>query len=357
MFDFIVIGGGIAGASVGARLSALGSVILLEAEDALAYHTSGRSAALYEPNYGSPAIRALTAASRDFYTAPDAGYLSPRGLLLVAGPEERAAFDADVASMCLTPVTMAEALAMVPILDPERVALAAHNPGAWDIDTDKVVQDFARIIRQSGEVRQAFRVSAISKTATGWAVSTGAHTVEGRTLVNAAGAWADQVATLAQVPPIGLTPYRRSMARIPAPEGQDVSRWPILFGVGETWYAKPDAGALIVSPAEEDPTKPHDAWADDMTLAEGLARYEDHVTAPVTRMLSNWAGLRSFVADRNMVLGPDPVDRSFIWCAAQGGYGFQSAPGYSQFVADLVAGTSPEIGADVAAALLPDRLR
>jgi glycine/D-amino acid oxidase-like deaminating enzyme len=173
--------------------------------------------------------------------------------------------------------------------------------------------------------------------------------------VNAAGAWVDEVADMAGIARLGVTPMRRSMARIPAPGGHDVSTWPVVFGPGENWYAKPDAGALLVSPAEEVEMPPMDAWADDMMLAEGLARYEAHVTEPVTRMLSNWAGLRTFSPDRNLVLGPDAADPAFIWMAGQGGYGFQTAPGASQLVADLVAGTPPQIDAQMVARLSPAR--
>jgi D-arginine dehydrogenase len=145
------------------------------------------------------------------------------------------------------------------------------------------------------------------------------------------------------------------MARIPAPGGHDVSGWPMMFGCGETWYAKPDAGALIVSPAEEHPMAPHDAWADDMVLAEGLARYEEMVTEPVTRMLSNWAGLRTFSPDRVLVIGRDPREPAFFWLAGQGGYGFQSSPAASQLAADLLLERAPAAPKDLIAALSPAR--
>ena len=148
---------------------------------------------------------------------------------------------------------------------------------------------------------------------------------------------------------------RRSMARIPAPGGHDVSRWPMMFGAGETWYAKPDAGALIVSPAEEHLMEPHDAFADDMVLAEGLARYEEIVTEPVTRLLSNWAGLRTFAPDRVLVIGRDVRESGFFWLAGQGGYGFQSAPAASQLACDLIVGCLPELAPDLVAALSPER--
>jgi glycine/D-amino acid oxidase-like deaminating enzyme len=160
---------------------------------------------------------------------------------------------------------------------------------------------------------------------------------------------------MAAVRPIGLTPFRRSMARIPAPHGIDVSSWPMVFGTGETFYFKPDAGALIVSPAEEHPMDPHDAWADEMVLAEGLARYEEHVTEPVTRLLASWAGLRTFAPDRVPVIGFDPAVPDFVWLAGQGGYGFQTAPAASRLAADLIGGRTPGIDPGTVAALSPVR--
>jgi glycine/D-amino acid oxidase-like deaminating enzyme len=148
------------------------------------------------------------------------------------------------------------------------------------------------------------------------------------------------------------------MARMPAPGGHDVSGWPMLFGVGESWYAKPDAGAWLVSPAEEGPVDaPHDAFADDMVLAEGIARYQPFVTEEVTRVTSSWAGLRTFAPDRNLVIGHDARDPAFLWNAGQGGYGFQTAPAASALLADLVAGRPSVLDADTIATLSPSRFR
>ena len=199
------------------------------------------------------------------------------------------------------------------------------------------------------------KVTAIAKDGAGWRVESAAGTFTARVVVNAAGAWVDQVAALAGVRPLGFTPYRRSMARIPAPGGHDVTKWPMLFGPGEDWYAKPDAGALIVSPAEEDLMEPHDAWADDMVLAEGLARYEEMVTEPVTRLLASWAGLRTFAPDRVLVIGPDAREPSFFWLAGQGGYGFQTSAAASRLAADLIGGRAPELEAGLVAELAPAR--
>ena len=354
MIDFIIIGGGIAGISAAARLSDLGSVTLLESEDALAYHASGRSAALYERNYGKPSTVALNAASYDFHSTADV--LGPRGLMLVGRGDDKALFDADFAQMGLQRLSVAEGREIFPILDPAVITQIGYDDRAQDIDTDRLVQTFARMAKKNGsQIITKAEVKEIKRTSTSWIVQTKSDRYEAKNIVNAAGAWVDGIAQMAGIPPIGFSPLRRSMARIPAPVGHDVSAWPMVFAAGETWYAKPDAGALIVSPADEDLMPPHDAYADDMVLAEGLARFEDNVTMSVTRLLASWAGLRTFSPDRTLVLGPDQADPSFLWCAGQGGYGMQSSPAASQLLADLVAGRAPELSAPDIAALSPAR--
>lgn len=358
MLDFLVIGGGIAGLSAGARLSEHGRVALLEQEEALGYHASGRSAALFEANYGLPSTVALNLASESYHREANGGYLSPRGFMVLAGPQDLDLFERDEADLGMDPISVDDACDRVPILNPDAIARVGYHESAWDIDTDRLLQDFAKTLRANGgEIHTRAQVSAITHDGRGWRVKFGETELEARLLVNAAGAWADQIAALAGVDPIGLTPLRRSMARLPAPGGHDLRHWPMFMGAGETWYAKPDAGKLLVSPAEEDPVAPQDAWADDMVLAEGLARYEAMVTEPVTRVETNWAGLRSFAPDRALVLGPDPARPDFIWSAGQGGYGMQTAPAASRLVADLATGQTPELPADAVAALRPDRLR
>ncbi|MEM6759064.1 MAG: FAD-dependent oxidoreductase [Pseudomonadota bacterium] len=350
MSDILIIGGGIAGLSAGAALAPHTRVTLIEGERALGYHSSGRSAALFEELYGAPPVQALNKAS----AAAHAPYLSPRGLMLVAKAHEADHFAADRAAMGLTEISANEARAMVPILRDE-VVLAAHTPASQDIDTDRQLQDHARTIRShGGRVETGQHVIAIRK-GTGWTATTDRSSYGADLIVNAAGAWADGLAQLAGIAPMGIVPHRRSMARIPAPGGHDVRHWPMLFGVGESWYAKPDAGKLLVSPADEDPVAPMDAWPDDMVLAEGLDRYSGYVTEPVVRLDSSWAGLRSFAPDRVLVLGPDAHEPSFIWCAGQGGYGFQSAPAAARLLADLILQRTPELAPDVVDALSAHR--
>mmetsp|Transcript_22822 Transcript_22822/g.37973 ORF Transcript_22822/g.37973 Transcript_22822/m.37973 type:complete len:353 (+) Transcript_22822:490-1548(+) len=350
MTDIIVIGGGIAGVSAAARVSAHAQVTLLEAEEALGYHASGRSAALFEQNYGCASVVALNRASAAYHQP----YLTPRGFLLLGRKGEDAAFDADLSDLASVEITVDEARTRVPILN-DTITRAAYHSSAQDIDTDRMIQDFARVIRANGgQIITGAQVTGLEH-GPNWTVRCGNDLLTAHTVVNAAGAWADQIAALAGIKPIGITPCRRSMARIPAPGGHDVGTWPIFFGVAETWYAKPDAGKLLISPADEDPVAPHDAWADDMVLAEGLDRYAQHVTEPVTRVETTWAGLRSFAPDRTLVLGQDPEKSHFIWCAGQGGYGFQTAPAASQLVADLTLGRPSELDPATITALAPNR--
>lgn len=354
--DFLIIGGGIAGISAGARLSHLGKVRVVEAEQALAYHASGRSAALFEECYGKPAVVALNRASKDYHMTANGGVLSPRGLMVVGRAEDAALIEQDIQYMGLHRISMDRAREIVPILNPETVVHAAWDDATWDIDTDLLIQNFVREIRANGgTVETGAGVSAITRTPSGWRVETAKGEREARMLFNAAGAWVDRVAAMAGIVPIGFTPLRRSMARIPAPGGHDLRGWPMIVGAGERWYAKPDAGKLIVSPAEEDAQEPHDAWPDDMVLAEGLARYEEFVTEPVTRVESSWAGLRTFSPDRVLAIGPDARDPAFFWVAGQGGYGFQTSPAVSRLVADLVGGTAPELEPGLVASVLPAR--
>ncbi|MEM6637940.1 MAG: FAD-dependent oxidoreductase [Pseudomonadota bacterium] len=356
MTDFLVVGAGIAGISAAARLSELGSVVILEAEDAIGCHASGRSAAMYLASYGNTAIQALNRASLPELT--DLDVLSPRGVLTLATSTQSASLDRAI-SEGAEEIGFESAKGLCPILNAETCDRIALTKAAMDLDTDKLLQHFARLARKNGaEILTGARVQCIERRPGGWCVeATGCDPLHARYIVNAAGAWADVVAALAGVAPMGLVPLRRSAARMPPPGDADVRGWPMLLGADEDWYAKPDAGAWIVSPSEEDPVPPQDAWADDMVLAEGIARYEAMVTEPVTRVSGSWAGLRTFAPDRALVLGPDPEHEQFLWCAGQGGYGFQTACAASRFLAEGVGGPSVGLDQNAAEALRPERLR
>ncbi len=352
MSRIAIVGGGIAGVSAAAALAAEGhEVTVFEAEDQLGYHASGRSAAMFEENYGNATVRVLNRATGPVLREMDV--LSPRGILLAARGD-KAAFEADCAAMRMRPISLGEARARVPILSGE-VTFAAIHEGAMDIDTDALLQGFARKARQRGaRFETGSRVETVRP---GEGLRVGGVEVGADLVVNAAGAWADEIAAMAGVSPVGLQPFRRSMARLPAPGGQDVRGWPMLMGVGESWYAKPDAGGWIVSPAEEDPVPPMDAWAEDMILAEGIARYEAHVSEPVTRVETSWAGLRTFAPDRSLVIGQEAGIPGFFWLAGQGGYGFQTSAAAATHLAALVAGRTSPLGEAVTLELSPARFR
>lgn len=359
--DFLIIGGGIAGAGAAARLAPDASVTVLEMEDALGRHATGRSAAIYIRNYGNQTLRALNAASEPVLENPDGisdeSLLSPRGQMLIATEEELDAFDAYLkGAKGMETLTADEAVALFPLLLQDRIAAVAIERDAKDIDVDRFLRGCARLARQHGaQFVMKTPAQQITRVSNRWRVKTSNGAYEAPVLINAAGAWADEIAFMANVGKVDLVAMRRSAAIVPPPEGVDVTGWPFVASASESWYAKPDAGKFMVSPADEDPVEPHDAWADDMALAEGLYRFEQAVTMPLTRVERNWAGLRSFVSDRTPVVGFAPDADGFFWLAGQGGYGVQTAPALSQLVADLCFGRVSGLDDDVVRALSPAR--
>lgn len=373
LFDIAIIGAGMAGTSVAALLAPHRRVLLLERESQPAYHSTGRSAAMFMESYGPPAVRALTRASRAFYLQPAGAFaptplLAPRGALYVAAPEQRARlremFEL-LAPGCpdLQPLDQAQTLAAVGCLRPERVAGALLEPGAMDIDVHALHQAYLRQMRHHGGVlrcdaglRSARRIGAA------WEL-TPAHgaPVQARMVVNAAGAWADEVGALLGARPIGLVPHRRSAFTFEPPAGMAFRHWPVVADVDQHWYFKPDAGALLGSPANADPTTPHDVVAEEIDVATGIHNIEAATTLGIRRPLRTWAGLRSFVPDGEMVIGADASCEGLFWLAGQGGYGIQSAPGAAMLAASLLLGEPlPEVlqlqGVDPAA-VSPQRLR
>ncbi|PTW59012.1 D-arginine dehydrogenase [Breoghania corrubedonensis] len=360
--DILIIGGGIAGAGAAARLSPDARIIVLEMEDALGRHATGRSAAIYIRNYGNATLRALNVASEPVLKEPDGiaeeTLLSPRGEMLIASEEELDAFNAYLKGADgMERLDADGAVALFPLLKRERIAAAAIERDAQDIDVDRLLQGFARLARRNGArfITDA-PAERLARRGGVWRVETPQGTFEAPIVVNAAGAWADVIADRAGARRIGLVPMRRSAAILPAPAGIDVSGWPLVASASEGWYAKPDAGKLMVSPADEDPVEPHDAWPDDMVLAEGLHRFEQAVTMPVTRVERSWAGLRSFVSDRTPAVGFAPDADGFFWLAGQGGYGVQTAPALSRLAADLCLKRPSKLPPDIVKALDPARL-
>ncbi len=353
-FGIIVVGAGIAGASVAAHLAETHKVLILEMEERPGFHSTGRSAATYEPNYGPAPIRALTRAARGFFEAPPQGFASgplvtPRQTVFLAPPDQALAFDKLMREQQgMREITLAAAGAKFPLLRDGYAARAVLDPGTADLDVDLLHQGYLRLFKsRGGSLACNAGVRTCEPVAGYWTVETPAGTFRTPIVVNAAGAWGDRVAGLAGAKPIGLQPKRRSIAVVPAPEGCDPMQWPLIGDVGETWYAKPQSGKLLVSPADATPVDPHDAYADDMALAEGIDRFQQAATIAVTRIERAWGGLRSFAPDGNPVCGYDPACEGFFWLVGQGGYGIQTAPALSRLAAALVRGEA--VPADIAA--------
>lgn len=362
----MIIGAGIAGASVGYFLAPHGRVVVLERESQPGYHTTGRSAALFAESYGSAQVRALTRASRAFFEAPPAGFaaqalLAPRGAMLVAtqGQEDLLQHEwrlLEALSAHMELLTPAQACARVPTLRPEKVIGAIFDAGACDVDVHALHQGYLRELRQhGGRVVCDAPVQALSLAEGGWRVQAGAHHYRAPVLLNAAGAWADEIAQLADVMPIGLEPRRRSAFLFAPPEGLDSTRWPLCIGLAEDWYFKPDAGVLLGSPANADPVPPHDVQPETLDIATGIDRLQHMTTLNIARPTHTWAGLRSFVADGDLVGGFDAQAEGFFWVAAQGGYGIQTSPAMGELCAAL-ARHQPLPSALSAFGLTPDLL-
>lgn len=346
--DVLVIGAGVAGLGAAGMLAADASAIVLEAEPVPCFHTSGRSAAVYIKSYGPPGVRAATLASEAFFHAPPEGFaeaplISPRGLLFL-DPEGGALAGLAAETPGLRFIGREEAAERCPAIRFERVVDIAWEEDAQDLDVDLIAGGFRRMMRAGrGRLVTGARVGALTRAGGVWRAETAAGAFEAPVLVNAAGAWASGVAAMAGAAPIRIQPKRRSAAVVPPPAGMDARAWPLFTDAKETWYAKPAAGKLIVSPADAEPMEPCDAWPDDMVLAEGLQRFEEAVTFPVTRVERSWAGLRSFAPDGEPAVGFDPAAEGFFWLAGQGGYGFQTAPALSRLAADLVLRRAPAL--------------
>lgn len=352
--DVIVIGGGIAGASAAAEMAAEGArVLLLEMESQPGYHATGRSAAMYEPSEGVPIVRALTRASLPFLSAPPNGFtdvplLSPRGVLMLAFDGDDALVE-DAKRAGFVEVDAGFARSKLPLVKLDDAAVILWDGEALDIDVDALHAGRLRALRRAkGEIVLDTPVRHAGRAGGVWGVQAGNETYEAPIIILAAGAWSDQVAAVCGVAPIGLQPKRRSAAIISAPAGVAVNDWPEILPIDISFYCKPMGGKLMLSPAEEEPVGPHDAWADDLKLAEAAAGLERLVDVNVQRLERTWGGLRTFAPDGLPVVGFDPDAEGFFWLAGQGGYGIQTSPALSRLAADLIVGRKmPE---DLAAA-------
>lgn len=345
--DYLIIGAGIAGASIGYWLAPHAKVILLEREAQPGYHSTGRSAALFFESYGPPQVRALTGASRAFLDSPPAGFtdhpiLSARGAMMVATHGQAALLDQHEqiirsVSERARRLGSAGACALVPVLRPDLVLGAVLEPDAADIDVHALHQGYLRSLRAAGgTVFCDADVAAMAYTGSVWQVLANGQLYEAPVVVNAAGAWCDVIAALAGARPIGLVPKRRSALTFVPPSGMDVSNWPMAMGVDESYYLKPDAGMLLGSPANADPVEPHDVQAEELDIALAIDRIETMTTLTIRRPKHVWAGLRSFVKDGSFVGGFDPSLSGFFWAGAQGGYGIQSSPAAGELYAAML---------------------
>lgn len=361
--DVVVIGGGIAGASAAYELAAERRVVLLEREDQPGYHSTGRSAAMLIDSYGVPSVHTLTRASRPFLESPPEGFteaplLSRRGVLHVARADQRSRLDAFARELGMRgrPVTAAEAREMVPALSADAIAAALLEADAHDIDVHALHHGYLRGLRRRGGTLVAgAEVTAIERTAAGWRVGTRQGSLETGILVNAAGAWADEVAGLAGVAPLGLEPRRRTAMIVDPGPAYDVAAWPMVIDVDEALYFKPDAGRLLVSPADQTPSPPSDAQPEDIDVAIAIDRLQQMTGLAVARIERRWAGLRTFAPDGSPVAGPAADADGFFWLAGQGGYGIMTAPGMARALAALVAGR-PLDSSLVAAGVTPEAL-
>jgi D-arginine dehydrogenase len=365
-FDILVIGAGIAGTSIAAELAATHRVAILEREAHPGYHATGRSAALFSESYGNETVRALSRASRDFFYAPPQGFadqplVRPRGSLQIAAESQMSQLEAlaknpDLAGS-VRRLDRAAALAICPVLRPERVCAALLENDAADVDVHGLHQGYLRrFLGAGGRMIVEAEALALDFDGRAWAVVTRNGTYAAPIIVNAAGAWADTIASLARVLPLAIQPCRRTVVLAELPDGIVAERWPMVLDIDEEFYMKPDAGLLLVSPADETPSPPCDVQPEEWDVAVAIDRVEQATTLSLTRLRKRWAGLRSFAPDRSPVIGFDPAREGFFWLAGQGGYGIQTAPAAARLAACLLRNDRPDgITAPLVAQLSPQR--
>lgn len=340
-FDIAIVGAGMAGASLAAALGDRARVLLLEAEDRPGYHATGRSAAFWTESYGGPGVQPLTTASGAFLEAH--GFLSPRGALTIARAGQEAeleAFAARFAALGVQVELLARSAleAKIPGLKPGWT-LGAFEPDCRDIDVAGLHQHYLAAARRAGaELWCSARLSATGEEAEGWrlVLADGREAACG-ILVNAAGAWADRVAEIAGVRPLGITPLRRTIAQLRVTQAVPADL-PLVLDLAESFYFKPEGGRLWLSPHDETPSEPCDAAPEDIDVATAIARLEEVTDWAVERVEHRWAGLRSFAPDRLPVFGFDPVVKGYFWFAGQGGFGIQTAPAAADLAARLLLG-------------------
>ncbi len=346
-FDVILIGAGMAGVSAAAQLAGRGAeVAVVETEASPGVHATGRSVAVFTENYGNRTVRLLTVASRPFLSDPPEGFsqvplLKTRGMLSVGRDDQVDRLDdAAQEGAALVPDThridAKTAIDLCPALSRAYVAGAVWEPGAADIDVDGLLQGYVRNVRANGGTVFTGVTIEGARYDRRWILTTGDGGLTAAVVVNAAGAWGDEVAALLGARPLGLQPLRRTAFVFDPPGGEDPSGWPMVVDVDETFYFKPDAGRLIGSPADETPSAPTDARPEEIDVALGLEHIGAAMGADLRHAYRPWAGLRTFARDRTPVVGFDPDVERLVWLVGQGGYGIQTAPAVAEAVAELV---------------------
>ncbi len=368
--DFLIIGGGVAGLSAAARLAPHGRTMVIEAEEAVGYHSSGRSVTFSHYGIGNRIVRGLTAYSRDFFLSPPEGFAQlarATPALFVARAEALPQLEALRSEMALftdtvAPVDEAGMTELCPVLrtGPGNLVAGLVDQGGLKLDPHALLQGFARAVRAAGgEIVTDARVTALRRGNGGWEVESGSRRWTAPVVINAAGSWADQVAALAGVRPLGLTPLRRTIIVID-PQGHDVKHWPFVKSVIDEFYMIPESGMLLASPVDEVADDPCDAQPDEYDVALAAHRVEEFTTLPVTRIAHRWAGLRTFTSDRVPTAGFAPDAPGFFWLAGQGGYGLQTAPAMAEIVESLVLGQAWPAGLSQLGVepghVIPDRL-
>lgn len=364
--DVVIIGGGIAGVSAAYFLSPHGSVILVERESALGTHSSARTAGQFTVGIHSETMRRLATASRPFLEDPPPGFapypiLAPRGCLTVARREQSDKLDTlhaylSDAGADVCGVTGDEAVELFPALRPENAELGVYEADAMDIDVDLLLQSYLKGAKANGaRVLTDTSIDAIRRVSGTWQVETSGGVIAGARVLNAAGAWVDDVTVRAGLDPIGLTPCRRTAFTFAAPGGVDVSHWPHVSNLDYQWYVHPERHSLMGSLAETIPTEPGDVYPEDIDVAQAIHNIEQDTSFRIARPIGVWAGLRSFVADKSPVLGTRPDAAGFYWLAGHGGCGVLSSPALGRAAAALLTeGKLPADQRDLG--LTPDAL-
>jgi D-arginine dehydrogenase len=364
--DIIVIGAGIAGASAAAELAASATVTLLEMEAQPGYHATGRSAAYFAAAYGKKVVRDFTGCCEDFFREPPDGFsevelLRPRDCIFFARADQAQQLHTlQQDNPALVRLSASAVLERVPVFSPSYIHAGLWEPRGGDLDVDAILQAYLRRFRQrGGRLLNGHAVTSLRWHGGRWRIGAAGKTFEAPIVINAAGAWADRVAALAGLPGLNIKPLRRTALTVAAPTGMDIREWPNMIDADEEFYFKPEAGHILISPADETPSEPCDAQPEDLDVAVGVDRFERATGLNIRRVISSWAGLRTFAPDRVFVAGFDPRSKGFFWLAGQGGYGIQSSPAMAQLARYLVQGAEPDpafrIVRNHVATVAPDR--